>query len=265
MGFVDAQLCRDAGHHRRTVAGQQQGTPAARLAGGEQGRCVAAQAVIEDQPSQCAVAVAQQQPLTGFVGHRGDGATAQFADESRLADAQALRADQAFKTQAGRAQHFFGGHGGSTKGPGNRVFRAVFQGGGKRQALVAVEGCQWADRTQRQPTFGEGAGLVENHCVDLVQAFQHMASGQEQAEFMQGAGGGGEGRGSGQRQGAGAGRDQHGQHDPERTGRIQFPPDQANDRSGHQRQQQEPLRRAVGDLRQARLLGLGAVQQADDG
>ena len=62
-GLVDAQFGGDAGDHRRAVAGQQQRAPAARLARGEQGRRVVAQAVVEDEPGQRPLSVAEQQPL----------------------------------------------------------------------------------------------------------------------------------------------------------------------------------------------------------
>ncbi|MNP17948.1 hypothetical protein D3C76_1104000 [compost metagenome] len=92
-----------------------------------------------------------------------------------------------------------------------------------------------------------------------------MATGHQQAELVQGTGGGGKGGRCGQGQRARAGRHQHGQHDPERPCRVQVPPPQADGHGGQQREQQEPLRGAVGDFRQARFFGLRALQQADDG
>lgn len=81
---------------------------------------------------------------------------------------------------------------------------------------------------------------------------------------MQGAGGGGEG-GRRARTARRTGRYQHGQDDPEGSRRIELPPQQANGCAGHQREQQEPLRGAVGNLGQARFFRLGSLQQAHDG
>ncbi|MNH19813.1 hypothetical protein D3C79_795610 [compost metagenome] len=92
-----------------------------------------------------------------------------------------------------------------------------------------------------------------------------MATGDQQAELVQGAGGRSKRRWRGQGQRARAGRYQHGQHDPERPRRVQVPPPQADGRGGQQREQQEPLRGPVGDFGQAWFFGLGAFQQADDG
>ncbi|MNF58284.1 hypothetical protein D3C84_398350 [compost metagenome] len=142
---------------------------------------------------------------------------------------------------------------------------AVFQGSGQGQAGVAVELGQRVNGAEGQAAFGEGAGLVEDHRVDLVQAFQHMAAGQQQAELVQAAGGGGQGGGGGQRQGARASGDQQREHDPEGAVGIDLPPDDADDGGGGEDDQQEPLGDLVGQLGQARLVGLGAFQQADDG
>ncbi|MNJ45480.1 hypothetical protein D3C77_405760 [compost metagenome] len=190
--------------------------PATGAAGGEQVGGVAAQPVIEHQPRQWPRGITQQQPLAGLVGHGRRCAGAQGADEAGFADAQPLTLYHALETQAGLGMDFFSRDAGTAEGAGDRVFGAVLKGGGERQALVSILLAQRTNAAQSQASFGQGAGLVEDDCVDLVQAFQHMAAGQQQAELVQGAGGGREcGRG-GQRQCAGAGGDQHGQHDPER-------------------------------------------------
>ncbi|MCY1425646.1 hypothetical protein D9M71_414380 [compost metagenome] len=203
--------------------------------------------------------------MAGFFGHRWHHGAAEFADKTRLADTQTPPINQPLQAKTRCAVDFFGSRRRTTESAGDRMFGAVFQGGGEAQALIAVERAEGADRAQRQASFGEGAGLVENHRVDLVQAFQHMAAGQQQTEFVQCAGGGGEGGRRRQRQGARAGRHQHRQHDPEGSRGIQLPPQQANRGGSDQRQQQEPLRGAVGDFRQARFFGLGAIEQANDG
>ncbi|MNY46707.1 hypothetical protein D3C86_1819140 [compost metagenome] len=59
-GFINTEFGSHAGNHRRAVAGQQQGMPAAGLAGLEQRGGISAQAVIEDKPGQRPVAVAEQ-------------------------------------------------------------------------------------------------------------------------------------------------------------------------------------------------------------
>ncbi|MNH22246.1 hypothetical protein D3C79_820940 [compost metagenome] len=92
-----------------------------------------------------------------------------------------------------------------------------------------------------------------------------MTSGDQQAELVQRTGGGGQCSRGGERERAWAGGYQHGQDNPERPCRVQVPPPQAYDDGGHQREQQEPLRCAVGNLRQAWLFRLRAFQQADDG
>ncbi|MNP51626.1 hypothetical protein D3C76_1459660 [compost metagenome] len=91
-----------------------------------------------------------------------------------------------------------------------------------------------------------------------------MPAGQQQTEFVQGAGGCRERGGGRQGQRARAGRHQHGQDDPERPRWVQLPPQQANAGRGDQREQQEPLGGAVGDLGQAWLFRLGPLQQADN-
>ena len=145
-----------------------------------------------------------------------------------MADAQALAIDHAFKTQTGVAVDLFGSPGRTAKGAGNGVLGAIFQGGGQAQAVVSRICAQGLDFAQGQAAFGEGAGLVEDHRIDLVQAIEYMAAGQQQAEFVQAAGGGGEGGRRGQRQGAGAGGHQQGEDDPEGAVGVQLPPDQAH-------------------------------------
>ncbi|MNO85664.1 hypothetical protein D3C76_770400 [compost metagenome] len=145
------------------------------------------------------------------------------------------------------------------------MFGAVFQGGGQGQATVGGQAAQWADAAQGQAAFGERAGLVEDDRVDLVEAFEHVATGDQQAEFVQGARCRGQGRWRGQRQRARTGRHQHRQDDPEGPRGVQVPPPQTNDHGGHQGEQEEPLRGPVGNFRQARLFGLCAFEQADDG
>ena len=262
--FINPQLGRHTVDHRGGIARQQQRAPAAGLAGRQQRRGVGAQAVIEDKPGQRPLSVPQQQPLAGLLRHVRHGRPAQFTDKPRLADAQALRADAPFETQAGRAVHFLCGVGRATESAGNRVFGAIFQRSGQPQAVVAVQITQGANGPQRQTAFGQGAGFVENHGVDLVQAFDHVPACQQQAQLMQRAGGRRERGGGRQREGARAGCYQHGQHNPERTGRVQLPPHHADGGRREQREQQKPLRGLVGYFRQARFFALGAVEQAHD-
>ncbi|MNT24754.1 hypothetical protein D3C72_1602470 [compost metagenome] len=88
-GVLDAQFAGDAGDHGRAVAGKQQELPAARAAGIEQGGGVFAQAVVEDEPGQRTLFVAQQQPLALVAGDGRRRLAAEFGDEAGLADAQA--------------------------------------------------------------------------------------------------------------------------------------------------------------------------------
>ncbi|MNF58285.1 hypothetical protein D3C84_398360 [compost metagenome] len=88
-GVLDAQLATDAGDHGRAVSGEQQQLPATRAAGIEQGGGVFAQAVVEDEPGQRTLLVAQQQPLALVAGNGRCRLAAEFGDESGLADAQA--------------------------------------------------------------------------------------------------------------------------------------------------------------------------------
>ncbi|MCY1446553.1 hypothetical protein D9M71_631310 [compost metagenome] len=144
--FIDAQFRCHAGDHRRAVAGQQQRAPAPRLARGQQGRRIGAQAIIEDEPGQRPFAVAEQQPLAGFFGHRRHTGATEFADESRLTDAQAPPFNQPLQAKTRCAVDFFGRHRRTTESTGDGVFGAVFQGCGQAQALVAVEGVEGVDR-----------------------------------------------------------------------------------------------------------------------
>src|SRR5690606_2946711 len=96
------------------------------------------------------------------------------------------------------------------------------------QAGVGIQFAQGLDALQGQAALAQGAGLVEDHRVDLLQPLQHMAAGQQQAELVQAAGGGGQGRRGGQREGAGAGGDQQGQDDPEGAFAVELPPDQSD-------------------------------------
>ncbi|MNJ67959.1 hypothetical protein D3C77_641700 [compost metagenome] len=75
--------------------------------------------------------------------------------------------------------NFVGGNAGAPEGAGDRVLGAILQGGGEHQALIGVGVGQRANGAQGQAAFGQGAGLVEDHCVDLVQAFEYMATGQQ--------------------------------------------------------------------------------------
>lgn len=179
------------------------------------GRGVVTQAIVEDEPRQRPLSVAEQQPLAGLVRHAGHVRTAEGADKFCLADAQTLSAHQAFEAKPRRAVDFFSGQRRTAEGAGNRMFRTVFQCGGKAQAFIAVARAERANRAQHQSAFGEGAGLVEDHRVDLIQAFQHVTTGQQQTEFVQCPGGCGERGRCCQRQRARAGRNEHGEDDPE--------------------------------------------------
>ena len=169
------------------------------------------------EPGQRPLTIAQQQPLAGVVGHRrASSAPLSAQTKVGLADAQALAVDQPFKAQARRTVGTSSAAAACGRTRGRSGVRNGFPGrrpGPGNGRLSSAPSGRIA--AQRQAAFGERAGLVEDHRVDLVQAFQHMAAGHQQAEFMQGAGGGGEGRRGGQGQCARAGGDQHGQHDPE--------------------------------------------------
>ncbi|MNZ50343.1 hypothetical protein D3C78_681290 [compost metagenome] len=124
--------------------------------------------------------------------------------------------------------HLFGSFRGAAECPGNGMLRAVLQGRHQGQALVAVEPVQWAYGAEGEATFGQGASLVEYHRVDVLEAFQYVAAGQQQAELVQGSRSGGQGGRRSQRQGAGAGGDEHGQDYPEGAGRVVLPPVQTH-------------------------------------
>jgi len=99
----------------------------------------------------------------------------------------------------------------------------------------------------------------------MVQAFQHVATGQQQAGTVQGTGSGGQSGWGGQRQGTGTGGHQQGENDPEGAVTVDLPPHQANQRGDDQHCNEEPLCDAIGQFGQARFLALRALQQADDG
>ncbi|MNF93469.1 hypothetical protein D3C84_761470 [compost metagenome] len=120
--FINAELGGDTGDHRRTVARKQQRTPATRLARRQQCGGVGTQAVIENEPREWPVAIAEQQPLTGFVRHRWFVGATEFADKTGLADTQALPVHQAFEAQSRCAVDFFGGRWRAAERTGNRVF-----------------------------------------------------------------------------------------------------------------------------------------------
>ena len=84
-GILDAQLAGDFTHHRRAVTGQQVNVPAPRARSGNQVGSILAQAVVEDEPGQWALFVAQQQPLAVLAGNRWYGLAVQGANEARLA------------------------------------------------------------------------------------------------------------------------------------------------------------------------------------
>ena len=56
---------------------------------------------------------------------------AQFTDERRLADTHALSTDPAFKAEAGRAVHVFGGLRGAAESACDGVFGAQFRAAGR--------------------------------------------------------------------------------------------------------------------------------------
>ncbi|MNZ50344.1 hypothetical protein D3C78_681300 [compost metagenome] len=87
MGLVDAQFPGDAGDHGGVVAGQQQGLPATGAAGLQQGGRIVTDAIIEHDPGERAGYVAQQKPLSRFVGQRRGICAAESADEGGLANA----------------------------------------------------------------------------------------------------------------------------------------------------------------------------------
>ncbi|MNL05719.1 hypothetical protein D3C87_1263310 [compost metagenome] len=117
--------------------------------------------------------------MAGFVWHHGHLSAAELADKTGVTDTQALIANHTFQAKPRRAMDFFSRQRCAAKGTGDRVFGAVFQRGSQRQALVATELAERANQAQRQTPFGERASLVENHRVNLVQAFQHMAARQQ--------------------------------------------------------------------------------------
>ncbi|MND79516.1 hypothetical protein D3C80_712610 [compost metagenome] len=129
-GVIDAQFAGHAGDHRRAVAGEQQDLPATLVSGVDQPVGVIAQAIVEAKPGERALLVAEQQPLTGFIGHGRCRLVAELADEAGLADAQATPADFALQPLARLAVHAFGSLRGAAEGAGDRVFRAAFQSGG---------------------------------------------------------------------------------------------------------------------------------------
>ena len=92
-----------------------------------------------------------------------------------------------------------------------------------------------------------------------------MAACQQHAQLVQGAGGGGQRSRGGQGQGAGAGGHEQGEHDPEGATGVYLPPGETDRGGRHQNEQQEPLRHAVGDFRQAWFFALRPIQQAHDG
>ncbi len=171
----------------------------------------------------------------------------------------------AFQPQPRCTKHLFGSPWRSTERAGDGMLGAVFQCRRQRQAAIGVQLAQRVNAAQRQAPFGQGAGLVEDDRVDLVEAFEHMTPGQQQAECVQRAGRRSQGGRCRQRQGAGAGGDEHGQNDPERARSIQLPPDHPDQCSRDQRKQQKGLCRPVGDLRESGLFCLCAFEQPDNG
>src|SRR5690606_11092311 len=94
------------------------------------------------------------------------------------------------------------------------------------------------------------------------QHFQHVATGDQQAQLVQTASGGGQGCRGGEGQGAGAGGNQHGDDDPERPLTALKPPPGGADQDHRQQHcQQEILGHAVGQARQAGFFRLGTFQQ----
>ena len=93
-----------------------------------------------------------------------------------------------------------------------------------------------------------------------------MPAGNQQTQAVQTAGGGRERGRCGQRQGAGTGGDQHCQHNPEGgVGIGGPPPGTADDHGGQQHREQKVLRYVVSQAAQPGFVGLGSLEQADNG
>ena len=184
-----------------------------------------------------ALAVAQQQPLAARLGHR------------RCAP---LRRRRSWPGQCAGAGHrpALPGPGRAQSAPLQQVWpRARTRGrwgapSGSPMPPPAPgngprDGCRVGECCARSACLRSACRSCQNHRIDLVQAFQHMATGHQQAKFMQGAGGCSECGGV-------ATTAHKGTSPPawparSRTpGPAPVPPPQADGHCGQQREQQEP-------------------------
>src|SRR5690606_21326149 len=140
---------------------------------------VIAQAVIKYQPGQRTLSITQQQPLALVTRDRRRGAAVAVSDKAGLADAQLPAAHRALQAEAGHTVYSICRLRGTAECLGYRVFGAIFQRGSQGQAGIGIQIAQRTNFTQRQPPFSEGAGLVEDHRIDVVETFEYMPASQQ--------------------------------------------------------------------------------------
>src|SRR5690606_39301838 len=99
-----------------------------------------------------------------------------FGDETRVANAQGTTGDRALQAEPRHAVDEIGRLRGTAKGACYGVFRAIFQRSRQCEAGIGIELVQWVQGIPCQTSLREGAGLVEDHRVDMVETFQHMTA-----------------------------------------------------------------------------------------
>ena len=101
---------------------------------------------------------------------------------------------------------------------------------------------------------GQSPGLVEDHVRRPRERLEGMAAGHYHAEPRQGAGGRRERRGRGEGKCAGTTYHQYRHGNPQRARWIELQPHQASQRRDDQQRADEPVRDAIRNLRQRRLI-----------
>ena len=157
--------------------------------------------------------------------------------------------------------------GGGHDGPAQRVLGPALGGGGQPQRLPVVRVCGEHLRDGGL-SGGQGARLVHDHGVDLVQALQGLGAPEEDSPLGAPARAHGNGRGRGEPEGARAGDYQHrdrGQHGV-RVRRLRprhEPEDEDRGRDGENRRH-EVARYDVDESLHRRPGALGLLDEADD-
>jgi len=147
---------------------------------------------------------------------------------------------------------------------GDRMFRVFFEQRGQRGALGFVDVGERADSDDFERSERERARLVEYDVARTREPFEYMSSKDEQADARQAVGCGRQSDRCCERERARAGDHERREGDAERRARSGMPPIRERGPGGDQNGTHEVASDAIGELRDARAVGLSAIEHCDD-